>query len=91
MVNSTKTNTRSSHGKAKITNTVTDPVTEPVTTSVTSPVVNVPTASPGDVEVIEPVAGSSQVHLSPNTNHTKVREASMVRMQQSCATVTIYT
>jgi len=87
MVNSTKMNTRSSHGKAKVASTA----TETVTNSVTSPVVNVPTTSPGDVEVIEPVAGSSQVHLSPNANHTKVRDASMVCMQQSCATVTIYT
>lgn len=81
MVNSTKMNTRSSQGKAKITSPVTSPGTIPVTNSVTSPVDDAPTASSGDVEVREPVAGPSQVHLPPNSNYTKARDASMVRTQ----------
>jgi hypothetical protein len=42
------------------------------------PVVDSPTASPSDVEVVEPVAGSSTA-----ADHTEVSNASTVRMRQS--------
>ena len=87
MVNSTKMNTRSSQGKTKVTNPVTNSVVNPVT----NPVVNAPTASPSDVEAVEPIAGSSQTHLPSNANHTKTGDASTVRMLQSCATAMVYT
>lgn len=83
MVNSTKMNTRSSQGKAKVTNPVINPVTNPV--------INAPIASPSDVEAVQPVAGPSQTHLPSNVNQPKTGDASTVRMLQSCATVMVYT
>ena len=66
MVNSTKMNLRSSHGKAYA----------------PQPIVNAPSSSPKDAEVVEPVVESGPTHSPTNANHTKARTASTVHIQQ---------
>jgi hypothetical protein len=66
MVNTTGMNLRSGHAKAQASN----------------PVINATTTSPNGVEVVEPATESTLNHSPADTNHTKARHASVVRMQQ---------
>jgi hypothetical protein len=66
MVNTTGMNLRSGHAKAQASN----------------PVINVPTVSPNVGEVIESATESTLTHSPTDTDHTKARHASVVRMQQ---------
>jgi hypothetical protein len=56
---------RSSHGEFQASN----------------PVINASTASPNGGEVIESATESTLTHSPTDTNHTKARHASVVRMQ----------